>query len=196
MAAFRLLLICCLLGVSLVWAHPHVFVDAKIKVVFDSVGFSAVHNQWVYDELYSTAMMSTLSEGSAGKISSEESSKLCNEILEPLKASNYYNYILLETAFLKAERLSNCRVAFKNNRLVLNFDVHFSKPATADYTMLVVVVADPTNYIQITADMENADVDGPESVDVDYFNDVLSGLTLFRAFRSDIEGLYLRYKKK
>jgi ABC-type uncharacterized transport system substrate-binding protein len=140
--------------------------------------------------------MSTLSEGSAGKISSEESSKLCNEILEPLKASNYYNYILLETAFLKAERLSNCRVAFKNNRLVLNFDVHFSKPATADYTMLVVVVADPTNYIQITADMENADVDGPESVDVDYFNDVLSGLTLFRAFRSDIEGLYLRYKKK
>lgn len=196
MAAFRLLLICCLWGVSFVWAHPHVFVDAKVKVVFDNVGFAAVNNQWVFDELYSAAMMSSWDDNSDGVISSAESSRLCHEILDPLKSSNYYNYVLLETKFLKIEQLSNCGVAFKNNRLVLNFDIKFLKPATTDYTMLVVAIADPTNYIQITADMENADVDGPESIDVEYFNDGLAGLTLFRAFRSDIEGLYLRYKKK
>jgi hypothetical protein len=60
----------------------------------------------------------------------------------------------------------------------------------------VIAVADPSNYIQVTADMENADVDGPESFDIEFFNDGLQGLTLFRAFRSDIEGLYLRFKKK
>jgi hypothetical protein len=62
--------------------------------------------------------------------------------------------------------------------------------------MLVIAVADPSNYIQVTTDMENADVDGPESLDIEFFNDGLQGLTLFRAFQSDIEGLYLRFKKK
>ena len=196
MAAFRLLLICCLWGVSLAWAHPHVFVDAKVKVVFDDAGFSAVHNQWFFDELYSAAMVSSVEKKSDGKISNADGARLCHEILDPLKASNYYNYVLLETNFLKIEQISNCGAAFKNNRLVLSFDIKFLKPATADYTMLVVAIADPTNYIQITADMENADVDGPESIEVEYFNDCLSGLTLFKAFRSDIEGLYLRFKKK
>ena len=62
--------------------------------------------------------------------------------------------------------------------------------------MLVVVVADPTNYIQMTTDMENAVVDAPKTIEVEYFSDALEGLTLFKAFRSEIEGLYLRYKKK
>jgi hypothetical protein len=62
--------------------------------------------------------------------------------------------------------------------------------------MLVVVVADPTNYIQMTSDMENADVDAPKSLEVEYFADALDGLSLFKAFRSEVEGLYLRFKKK
>jgi hypothetical protein len=44
--------------------------------------------------------------------------------------------------------------------------------------------------------MENADVDAPKSLEVEYFSDALDGLTLFKAFRSEIEGLYLRFKKK
>jgi hypothetical protein len=80
--------------------------------------------------------------------------------------------------------------------LILDFDAKFSAPVKEDYTMLVVAVADPSNYIQITADMEKADVDGPDSIDIEFFNDALSGLTLFRAFRSDVEGLYLRFKNK
>ena len=102
----------------------------------------------------------------------------------------------MSNAFLKVQELKNFRATFKNNRLILDFDTKFSVPVQADYTMLVVAVADPTNYIQITTDMEKADVDAPDAIEVEFFNDALSGLTLFRAFRSDIEGLYLRFKKK
>ena len=62
--------------------------------------------------------------------------------------------------------------------------------------MLVIVVADPSNYIQMTSDMENAGVESPDNLEVEYFSDGLDGLSLFKAFRSEIEGLYLRYKKK
>ena len=47
----------------------------------------------------------------------------------------------------------------------------------------------------MTTDMENADVDAPDAMDVEFFPDNLKGLTLFRAFMSDTEGLFLRFKK-
>ena len=76
------------------------------------------------------------------------------------------------------------------------FAAKFEIPVTADYTMFVVVVSDPTNYIQMTTDMENADVDAPDELDVDFFDDGLDGLVLFRSFVFAPQGLFLRFKKK
>ncbi|WP_298767787.1 DUF1007 family protein [uncultured Fibrobacter sp.] len=186
----------CLCAITLASAHPHVFVDASIVVFFDETGFAGVRNQWVYDELYSVAMMSTGDADGDGNISQKENEWFCKAILGPLRESNYYNYVQMGSDFLRVRDIRNFKATFRNNRLVLNFEAVFSGPATSDYTMLVMTVADPTNYIQITTDMEKADVSGPESLEIEFFNDALQGLTLFKAFRSDIEGLYLRYKKK
>ena len=84
----------------------------------------------------------------------------------------------------------------KNRRLVLDFVLDFTVPVTNDYTLLVLVVADPSNYVQVTTDMENAEASAPESIDVEYFSDSLEGLSLFKAFLSYVEGLYLRFRKK
>ena len=193
---WKSLLACLLCGTSFVFAHPHVFIDATVKAVFDDAGFSAIRNHWVYDELYSSAMMSSGDTDGDGQISDSENKWFCETILAPLKEYNYFNYIQSGTAFLKGLGLSNFKATFKNNRLVLDFETKFSIPIGSDYTMLVIAIADISNYFQVTADMENADVIGPDSFDIEFFNDGLRGLTLFRAFRSDIEGLYLRFKKK
>ena len=148
-------------------AHPHVFADVTVKAVFDQNGFTGVQNQWAFDEVF----------------------------LGPLEQNNYYNYVQFGTKFLRAEKIENFSVKMKNGKMVLDFKVAFSVPATSDYTMLVVVVSDITNYIQMTTDMENADVDAPDAMDVEFFPDNLKGLTLFRAFMSDTEGLFLRFKK-
>ena len=79
---------------------------------------------------------------------------------------------------------------------MLDFETEFEMPVTADYTMFVVVVSDPTNYIQMTTDMENADVDAPDAIDVEFFDDGLEGLTMFRSFVFAPQGLFLRFKKK
>ena len=193
---WKSLLVCILCGTSFICAHPHVFIETTVKAVFDDAGFSAIRNHWVYDELYSSAMMSSGDADGDGKISESENKWFCETILGPLKEYNYFNYVQSGTVFLKVLGLSNFKATFKNNRLVLDFETKFSIPVGSDYTMLVVAIADISNYFQVTADMENADVIGPDSFDIEYFNDGLRGLTLFRAFRSDIEGLYLRFKKK
>ena len=175
-------------------AHPHVFADVSVVAEFGPGGFTGIKNHWVYDELYSAAMAASM--GYDGKAFSKEANeKLKAAILGPLQESNFYNYIQIEADFLKAEGIKNFKATMKDGKLVLDFTVKFTVPVTADYTMLVIVVSDPTNYIQMTTDMENADVNAPDGLDIEFFADGLNGLTLFRAFRSDIQGLFLRFKK-
>ncbi|MCQ2099134.1 MULTISPECIES: DUF1007 family protein [unclassified Fibrobacter] len=196
MKTLKLIFFLCMAWVVPGFCHPHVFVDATVKVLFDKDGFTSVRNRWVYDELYSTAMMSSGDVDGDGVISPKENEWFKSIILDPLEGNNYYNYVQRGSDFLKAKQVKNFKASLQNRRLVLDFDVYFGCPATNDYSMLVVVVADVTNYILMTTDMESADVEAPDSIDVEFFNDGVSDLTLFKAFHSGIEGLYLRYKKK
>ena len=191
-----LLLLLCGLCVSAAFAHPHVFVDASVKVVFDEKGLSGIQNCWTYDEVYSRAMISSVDRDGDGKISAEEGNGLKTAILDEIARSNYFNYVQSGSAFLAAKSIRDFKASVKNGRLVLDFVVPFTAPVEADYSLLVIVVADPSNYVQVTADMENADVSAPGSIDVEYFSDSLEGLSLFKAFLPYVEGLYLRFKKK
>ncbi len=192
----RVLCLILLFGLAPVFAHPHVFADSKIKVLFNDKGFAGIHNRWVFDEIYSTAMMSSGDADGDGEISNAEGEWFRRAILDPLQDKNYYNYVLQGTSFVKARKLKNFRASLQGGRLVLDFETEFEMPVTADYTMFVVVVSDPTNYIQMTTDMENADVDAPDAIDVEFFDDGLEGLTMFRAFVYAPQGLFLRFKKK
>ncbi|WP_297699294.1 DUF1007 family protein [uncultured Fibrobacter sp.] len=196
MKILKRLLLCCLWGVMLAEAHPHVFIDATVKVIFDNAGLTSVKTRWVFDETYSLVMMSSGDSDGDGKISEKERDWFFDRILSQYAENNYNTYVQYGTSFLKARELKNFDATFKNNRLILDFETTFDCPVGDDYKMLVVAVADLTNYMLITPDMEQADVDAPDAIDVEFFNDVLKGLTVFRAFSPDLEGLFLRFKKK
>lgn len=176
-------------------AHPHVFADVSVKAVFSQDAFTGVQNRWTFDEVYSAAMFASADENGDGKITGNEIDEVKRLVLDPLQQSGYFNYVTVESKFAPAQKIEGFSVAMQNGKLVLDFKVAYSIPATSEYTMLVIVVSDQTNYIQMTTDMENADVDAPDGLDVEFFPDEVRGLTLFRAFRSDTEGLFLRFKK-
>lgn len=181
---------------AMAWSHPHVFADVTVEILYDATGFTGVKNRWSYDEIYSAAMLASVDKNSDGKLSAQEGKSLESAILGPHEKSNYFNYVLAGSEFLKVQRIRDFKATLVKGKLVLDFVADFSKPVSPDWTMLVVVIADPTNYVQMTSDMENAKVSSPSSIEVEYFADALEGLSLFKAFRSEIEGLYLRYKKK
>lgn len=176
-------------------AHPHVFADATTIAVFDRTGFVGVQNLWTFDEMYSAAILASSDTDGDGKLSEKEAPRVKDAVLGPIASSNYYNYVVVGSEFLPARGIKDFKATMKNGKLVLDFTVAFPVPAKQEYTMVTIAVSDPTNYIQISADMEKADVTAPDEMDVDFFADDLKGLTLFRAFRSEIQGLYLRFKK-
>lgn len=181
--------------VNVAWAHPHVFADVTVQAVFDETGFIGVQNHWEYDEIYGTSMFAAADENDDGSLSKKELESLKIAVLDPLAKQNYYNYVLSGTKFLKTTGVENFQAKNKDGRLVLDYLVRFSIPVSKDYQFFVVVVADPTFYISVTTDMENSGAKAPDAMEVEYYDDNLEGLTLMKSFRSDVEGLYVRFKK-
>lgn len=177
------------------WAHPHVFADVTVQAVFDETGFIGVRNHWEYDEIYGTSMFAAADANDDGSLSKKELESLKIAVLDPLAKQNYYNYVLSGTKFLPALNVENFQATKKNGKLVLDYLIRFSVPVSNEYKFLVIVVADPSNYIQVTSDMGNSDAKAPDAIDVEYYDDSLEGLTMMKSFRSDVEGLYVRFKK-
>ena len=88
MKILKRLLLCCLWGVMLAEAHPHVFIDATVKVIFDNAGLTSVKTRWVFDETYSLVMMSSGDSDGDGKISEKERDWFFDRILSQYAENN------------------------------------------------------------------------------------------------------------
>ena len=191
----RLFSLCFLLETTLAIAHPHIFMSAEANLVFNENGFEGVQNRWVFDELYSKAMLETADKNKDGKFSPEETKTLREIILSPILKFSYYNYLALGSKFVIPSSIGKVTASFEQRKLVLVFSTGFDIPASKDYTLLLLAVTDPTNYIQISADLNKSTVQAPPNLDVEYFVDSVKGMTLFDGFSSQVQGLYIRFRK-
>ncbi len=190
-----LVLVCFLAGIVI--AHPHVFIDANADLVFDEKGFVGVQNKWVFDLIYSQAMIAAGDKNKNGIFEEDEIPLYREQVVEAAREFSRFNYIGDGSRFFPPSESRNLKVSVsKEGKLVVEFLNVFDIPALSDdYTMLVIAITDPTNYILITTDMEQGKIEAPASIDVEYFVDSLSDLTQFKNFSHSVKGLYVRFKK-
>jgi ABC-type nickel/cobalt efflux system permease component RcnA/ABC-type uncharacterized transport system substrate-binding protein len=58
-----IVILCLLTHPIILFAHPHVFVECTITVVFDNQGLAGFHNHWVMDRMFSGNMLSSFAPG-------------------------------------------------------------------------------------------------------------------------------------
>ncbi len=192
----RILALVCLFA-GIVSAHPHVFIDATVDLVFDEKGFVGVQNRWAFDLIYSQAMIAAGDKNRNGIFEEDEIPLYREQVVEAAREFSRFNYIGDGSRFFPPSESRNLKVSVsKEGKLVVEFLNVFDIPALSnDYTMIVIAVTDPTNYILITTDMDQSNIKAPDSIDVEYFVDSLSDLTQFRNFSNSVKGLYVRFKK-
>ncbi|SDB48631.1 DUF1007 family protein [Bauldia litoralis] len=75
-------------------AHPHVFVDAKVEVVFDDAGrLAAVRNIWRFDPAFSQYAIEGLDTDGDGTFSENELASLSRVNVESLAEFGYFTYL-------------------------------------------------------------------------------------------------------
>lgn len=177
------------------FARDDAFVDVSFEVLFNESGLAGIRNHWMFDDEYSALAVERVDANGDGVADSKELLRLQETIVDSLVTANYNNYVLSGSHFLDARGISDFKVSVKSGRLVLDFTVLFSEPATTDYTMLVVVLSDTHSKFMMDVDTDAAKVEAPKNLNVEYFPDWLKGITMLKAFESNVRGLFLRYKK-
>lgn len=193
-AFYRSIIVIVTLAISAI-AHPEVAASVMIHAIFDENGFKGVQNHWEYEEEYSEGTFALVDNNKDGKLSGAELEELKTVLFGEIKDKNFHNYVLLKTKFLQAKGFKDFKAKMQNGQLVVDFLLQYDVPAKSDYTILTIVVADPSNYILLSTNMEKSGITAPKGIEVEYFNDKLDGLTMMDAFQSNVEGLFLRFKK-
>ncbi len=73
------------------FAHPHIFIDARMVIVFDDQGqLSGIRQAWTFDPLYSAWAIQGLDEDGDGTVSSAELQPLADDNMIGLKEYDFY----------------------------------------------------------------------------------------------------------
>ena len=74
-------------------AHPHIFLDASAKFVFDNEGLQGVKLKWIFDEMYGNDIMFDYDADENKVLDKEEVKKIEKESFSNLRNFHYFTYL-------------------------------------------------------------------------------------------------------
>ncbi|WP_082461322.1 DUF1007 family protein [Devosia sp. Leaf64] len=108
------------------FAHPHIFIDAKVDVVFDDAGrIAALRHHWTFDTAFSVWMVQGLDTNGDGTVSTEEMQPLADDNMNGLAQYDFYTYAGDGMAFTPA---GDQRMRYENNRVTLDYSINATEP--------------------------------------------------------------------
>ena len=171
-------------------AHPHVWVDASAKVLFDGNGaIVSIEHAWIFDEAFSASLVLGLDTNGDGIYAREELQELAGINVESL---DYYHYFTSIAGAQETDRLGDLYsetfaaprdyfLTHDGSRLTLHFDLPLDAPVVpAEHDLVVVDIYDPEYFVafslpgDVPVEMVDAPdgcamtVDEPPELDVSY----------------------------
>jgi len=131
-------------------AHPHIFIDATAKVLFNDAGeVIGIENSWTFDEAFSAWQTAELDVNGDGKTSSEEMADLAKENILGLAEYDFYTYAGEGSSTLPMASVDNARFEYENGRSTFTFGIEPQGPYRIKDTFEVAIY-DPEYYVAIT----------------------------------------------
>ena len=131
-------------------AHPHIFIDAQVSVVFDEAGaIAGLRHGWTFDPIFSAWMVQGLDTNGDGVTSPEEMQELADENMVGLAEYGFYTYAGEDDALLRFEPEGDQRMAYEDGRVTLRFSVVATEPLPVS-GRFELGVYDPEYYVAIS----------------------------------------------
>lgn len=141
-------------------AHPHVFVDTAIKVVFDASGRLAhVVYDWTFDDAYSAWAMEGLETDGKGNVTPKALQGLADLMVKNVADYAYYTFASEGDRQLDFSAAPNPKIRFDGQHLILSFAVTPAKPYAIGQALRL-SVDDPTYYVAMNMGMNTVSFDG------------------------------------
>jgi len=134
------------------FAHPHVFVDCSITVVFDQQGLAGFHNHWVMDRMFSGNMLSSFAPGydpDQLSLTPSDIKSIKKGAFDSLSKFNYFQHIRIQNKDFSNIVAQDFMAKATHKGLVYNFFIPCYLKASADSSLIEMSVFDDSFYTSI-----------------------------------------------
>ena len=135
------------LGAAPAAAHPHVFIDYAVTVMFDDHGPTAVHFLWVFDEMYSSMLFRDFTSRPKGQLSAADVTNLKKKAFEDTADFNYFTDLSVNGKALKIKKVTDFNARIDRGHISYAFTVPIPERAPAGPGSLQVASFDHDYYI-------------------------------------------------
>lgn len=130
-------------------AHPHVFIDNRISVVFDDKGLKGFKHEWVFDEMFSSTMIQEFDLDADGKFNKKEVKGIVRGAFSNLKKHNYFTDITINGQRFKTKEFKDFQVKIDSGVMVYEFFLPCEVTASRVIQEATIAVYDPTYFVQV-----------------------------------------------
>ncbi|MDZ7851916.1 MAG: DUF1007 family protein [Halomonas sp.] len=159
-----ILLIALIMGALLplpVVAHPHGWIDLRMRLVLDDQGrLEALQQSWRLDPFYSLVVLEELEREQGGGGLEAALDQLGSEIRDNLSPQGYFTELQLGDERLGLGEVDNYTVLERDGRIEFVFLLPLTEPRVIEGETLSYRVFDPTYYIEVVHE-----ADGNEPLD-------------------------------
>jgi ABC-type nickel/cobalt efflux system permease component RcnA/ABC-type uncharacterized transport system substrate-binding protein len=152
----KLIIIFLFISSELVFAHPHVFIDCDITIVFDQNGLAGFHNHWVLDRMFSGNMLSSFAPGynpDQLTLTSDDIKSIKKGAFDSLVKHNYFQHIHVKNKDITDFVAQDFNAKATTKGLVYDFFIPCYLKADQDISSVKMSVYDDSFYtcIRITS---------------------------------------------
>jgi ABC-type uncharacterized transport system substrate-binding protein len=148
----RLFLVAALIFVCLSnngFSHPHVFVDAELTIVFDDRGLAGFRQRWLFDEMFSSTMLSNFDKDNDHILNEHEVREIKQGGFSNLHNYGYFTHIVIDGKIFDVTYVTKFLAEFQDNRLIYTFFVPCHVVATDQFKDVTVSLFDETYYTDV-----------------------------------------------
>lgn len=133
-------------------AHPHVWIESKTKVLFDTdQRVRALEIEWRFDEFYSVFAVEGLDANGDGRFDEPELQPLAEVNVTSLRDYRYFTYVSVNGRDAEYGKVVDFGSTFEDGLLSLRFVLPLAQPVDPRAESLSFISYDPSFYISIDA---------------------------------------------
>lgn len=131
-------------------AHPHVWADIKVRILFDDQGrVSGLHQTWLFDDFYSAFVLSDADMSGDKAPDQKALDAVLAENLSNLEEYAYFTRVLSGETRIATGRATGGATRVIGNRFEMSFELPLSAPLAVGDLPFRYAVFDPTYYIEM-----------------------------------------------
>lgn len=133
-------------------AHPHVFIENSITILFDEKGLAGIRVKWIFDEFFSNMILTDYDRNKNHQLERTEITTIQSEAFNNLVEFDYFTFIKINGHSFQVKYIRDFSAALIGDRLIYEFLIPCHVSGDSAAKEIRISQYDPTYYSRIALD--------------------------------------------